>query len=218
MIDIQHGALRAFEDNRLSLRKSAVQQKSRVANKRRKLFGGIGIFAKHFIRIQRIGIKQRMRDHVLFAARVFDVRAQKYAVEQVSNAQTAAPHFVFIRWTDAARRGSDFHSTGSVFRSKLHHAMVRQNNLRPVRDEKIAIDFHTRGAERRDLLKKGQRIDYDSIADDARALRPQNAPGHKLQNKFFSIDDDRVPGIVATGIASHHRSCPCPRRPIALRQ
>ena len=32
-----------------------------------------------------------------------------------------------------------------------------------------------------------------------------SAPGHQLQHEFFPVDNDRVSGVVATGVASHHR-------------
>ena len=34
---------------------------------------------------------------------------------------------------------------------------------------------------------------------------PQDAAGHQLQNEFFPVDDDGVPGIVAAGITGHDR-------------
>ena len=85
--------------------------------------------------------------------------------------------------------------------------MVGKNNLRAIRDEKIAVHFHAGGAQGSDFLQEGQRIDHHAIADDAGALRPQNAAGHELQNEFFSVDDDGVSGVVAAGVASHHRKC-----------
>ena len=83
--------------------------------------------------------------------------------------------------------------------------MVGKNDLGAVRNEKIAIHFHARGAQGRDFFEEGQRIDHYAVADDAGALGPQNAAGHELQNEFFFVDDDGVSGVVAAGVARHDR-------------
>src|ERR1700688_2946407 len=80
--------------------------------------------------------------------------------------------------------------------------MVGKNDVRAVRDEKIAVHFHARSAQRSNFLQEGQRINHHAIADDAGALGPQNAAGHELPDEFFSVDDDGVSGIVAAGRAS----------------
>src|ERR1700687_6175180 len=83
--------------------------------------------------------------------------------------------------------------------------MVGKNDLRAVRDEKVAVHFHAGSAQGSDFLQEGQRINHHAIANDAGALGPQNAAGHELQDELFPVDDDGVSGIVAAGIASHHR-------------
>ena len=88
--------MRAFKDDRLALRQSAIQQERRIADKGPHLFGGVRVFAKHFVGIERFGIEQRMRNRVFLAARILDVRAQQLRVEQVGDAQSAASHLVFV--------------------------------------------------------------------------------------------------------------------------
>ena len=83
--------------------------------------------------------------------------------------------------------------------------MVGENDLGAIGNKEIAIDFHARGAQGSDFLQKSQRIDHHSIADDAGALGPQNAAGHQLQDKLLAVDDDRVSGVVAAGVARHYR-------------
>src|SRR6266852_5340467 len=83
--------------------------------------------------------------------------------------------------------------------------MVGKNDLRAVRDEEIAVHFHARSAQGSDFLQEGQWINHHAIANDARALGPQNAARHELQDELFPVDDDGVSCIVATGVASHHR-------------
>ena len=95
-----------------------------------------------------------MRDRIFFAAGVFDVRAQQLGVEQVGDAQAAASHFVFVGGADATRGGADFYASGSVLRAQFHHAMVGQDDLGAVGDEKVAIDLHSSGAQRGNFFQE----------------------------------------------------------------
>ena len=77
MVDIEHGTLRAFKDDRLAFGQRAIQQERGVANEGPNLLGSVGIFAKHLVGIKRLRIEERVRDHVFFAARVINMRAEQ---------------------------------------------------------------------------------------------------------------------------------------------
>ena len=96
-----------------------------------------------------------------------------------------------------------FTRPGRILRAQFHHAVVRQNHLRAIRDEEIAIHLHAGIAQRCHFLQKCHRIQHHAVADDAGALGPQNAAGHKLQNKFLPVDDDGVSGVMSAGVAGH---------------
>ena len=146
-----------------------------------------------------------MCDHVFFAHRILNVLFQQLQIQQVGNAQAASPHLVFVGRTDSTRSGADLDASGSVLRRKFDHAMVRKNHLGAVRDEKIPVDLHTRLAQRAHFFKKGHGIEDHAIADHASAGLTQHAAGDKLQHKLLALDDDRMPGIVAAGIAGYYR-------------
>jgi len=77
----------------------------------------------------------------------------------------------------------------------------------PIGDEEVAVDFYSCAAERGDFFQEGDRVDHDSIADDADALGAQHATGDKLENEFLTVDDDGVPGIMAAGVARDYGEC-----------
>ncbi len=137
--------------------------------------------------------------------RVFDVLAQQRQVEQVGHAQAAAGYLVFIRWPDAARGGADLYAPGCGFRGQFDHAVVRQDHLRAVADEQLAVHFHARAAQRVHFLEEGEWINDDAVADHGRAVLAQDAARHQLQDELLARDGDRVPGVVAARIARHHR-------------
>ncbi len=54
-----------------------------------------------------------------------------------------------------------------------------------------------------DLAEECNGIEDDAVADDALAARPQHAAGNELQHELVLADDDRVPGVMAAGVARH---------------
>src|ERR1700722_20521407 len=83
--------------------------------------------------------------------------------------------------------------------------MVGKNDLRAIGYKKLLVDVHSQFAKLSDFLKKGQRVEHDAVADHGTAIWPQNPAGHQLQDELLSPDDDRMPGVVAAGIARYHR-------------
>src|SRR5205814_1297723 len=149
-----------------------------------------------FVGIERFGVEQSMRDHVLLAHGIFDVSSQEFQIEQVSDAQAAAAHLVFVGRTDAAGRSANLHAAGRVFGSQFDHAVVGKNHLGAVTDKQRAIHLHAHIAKTAHFFQKGDRVEYYAITDHAGATGAQNAARHQLQDEFLAIDDDRVAGIV----------------------
>ncbi len=77
MIDIEHGPLRAFEHDGLALRDGFVQQERGIGNEGSNLFRGLRVLGVHAVGIERLGIEERVRDHIFFAASVLDGRTQQ---------------------------------------------------------------------------------------------------------------------------------------------
>ncbi len=114
-------------------------------------------------------------------------------------------HLVFVRGTDAAAGGADLLPSGSILRRQLDHAMVGQDHLGAIGDEKLLIDVDPQVAQLADFLKEGQRVEHHPVADDGTAVRTQNSARDQLQNEFLPADDDRMSGVVTARIARHHR-------------
>ena len=49
-------------------------------------------------------------------------------------------HLVFVGWTDATAGGADLRSTWGVFRCQFNHAVIGEDDLCAVRDEKLPVD------------------------------------------------------------------------------
>jgi len=82
--------------------------------------------------------------------------------------------------------------------------MVGKDDLRPVRDEQVAIYLHAALAQRSDFFQECQRIEHHSVANYVHTTGAENASRYQLQDKSLSLDDDRVAGVVSAGVARHH--------------
>src|SRR6185437_9854442 len=157
----------------------------------------------HFVGVERPGVEERVRDHVLFAAGVLDVGPQQLGIEQVSHAQAAPAHFVFVSRANATRGGANLHPPRRVLGGQLDHAVVGQNDVSAIADEQVAIHFHARLSKPGYFLEKGDGVEHHAIADYASAAEAQHAAGNQLQHEFLAVDDDGVAGVVAAGVAGY---------------
>src|SRR5438132_12217476 len=71
-----------------------------------------------------------------------------------------------------------------------------------IADEQAVIHLHAVITQSGDFFEKCDGIENYTVSDYAAASRTQHATRDQLQDKFFAVDDDCVPGIVASGVAS----------------
>ena len=173
------------------------------AHEWRDFFGGVSIFGVHLVGIERFGVEERVRDHVFFADGIFDVFLEKLQVEKIGNAQAAAAHFVFVGGADAARGGADLYAAGRILRGQFDHAVVGQDYVGAIRDEKTAVHLDASCAQRVHFFQERQRIEHNAVANHAAAAGAQHAARDQLQNEFLAVDDDGVAGVVSAGVAGN---------------
>ena len=137
MVDIEHGALRAFKHDALAGADGLVQQQRGVGHEGRDLIGDGGVLLIHLDRVDGVAVEESVGDGVLFLAGVVDMLLQQCLVEQVGDAEAAARHFVLIGGADAARGGADLFASGGVFGAELDHAVVGKDDVGAVADEEI---------------------------------------------------------------------------------
>src|SRR5207245_2061795 len=203
MIDVEHGTLRTFKQNGFAIGQRLVQQDCGVAYEGGYLLGGLSVLGVHLVGVQGFRVKERMRDHVFLANRIFDVLLQQFEVEQIGDAQAAPAHLVFVCGSDSARSGANLDASGSIFRGQFNHAVIRENHMRAVRDEEIAVDLHTSLAQGADFFEESERVEHHAVSNHTAASGAQNSTGHQLENELLAIDDDGVAGVVSAGVAGN---------------
>src|SRR6185437_3490627 len=125
-------------------------------------------------------------------------------IQQISHAQPATAHLVLICRPDTARGGADLHPSGSVLRTHLNHAVVRQDYVSAVGDKEVAVNLYAGLAQHAHFFEERQRVQHHAVANHGAAALAQHSAGHKLQHKFLTADHHCVAGIVPAGITRHH--------------
>ena len=146
-----------------------------------------GVLLVHLLGVEGLGAEEGVGDGVLLVAGVLDVGAEQRGVEQVDDAQTAAVHLVLVGRADAAAGGSDLGAAGGVLGGELDHAVIGQDDLGAVGDEELAVDWQAGLLELLDLVEEGHGVEDDAVADDAVALRAQDAAGDQLQDELLAL-------------------------------
>ena len=144
---------------------------------------------------------QRFGDDSLFLHHRIELRPENIGIQQIGDADAAAGNLVFVARPDAARSGADGDPARPAFAHPLHHAVRREQHVRPVADGQNAGDFHSGRFQRFDLGEQRRRIDHQAVADHRLFARAQNAARNQLQYKFLFADKNRVAGVMSALIA-----------------
>ena len=205
VIDVEHGALRAFEHHAAALGKNRVEQAAGVGDKGAHLFGRGGVLVVHFGGIERIGAEERVGDGVLLSAGCLDVGLEQRGMEQIDDAQAAAGHLVFVGRADAAAGGADLLAARRALGGQFDHAVVGQNDLGAIGDEELPSTATPSSRSRPTSLRKAMGSSTTPLPMTPLQPRPQHAAGNELEHKLLAADDDRMAGVVPAGVARHGR-------------
>src|SRR5581483_6463424 len=200
-VNVEHGALRALEQDALTVPNHLVQQVRGIARQRPDLFREGFVLLQDFVEIHLVANMKGVRDELLiFGKRAIEL--PEVYIDKVRNTYAAARNLVLITRTNAARCGSDGDTVFAPFRNLFYGAVKRKDNVSTVTDFELRFDIDARGFETGDLFQQRSRIYDNSIADDREHARTENAAGDELEDEFFFAYEDRMAGIVATLIAS----------------
>ena len=139
MVDVEECALGAFEHDVLAGVERVVEHVGGVGDEGRDLLGGADVVLVHLLGVEGLCAEEGVGDGVLLVAGVVDVGAEERGVEQVDDAQAVAMHLVLVGGADAAAGGADGLAAGRGLGGKLDHAVIGQDDLGAVGDEKLAV-------------------------------------------------------------------------------
>src|SRR5204862_376539 len=107
MIHVEERTLRAFKKDGFPVTNHLIQQYRRVANEGPDLFTVLLIGIADRFGIDRLRILQRFERAIFLDDLGPDFVRQRIRTHQITDAESAAPHLVFISRANSARRGAD---------------------------------------------------------------------------------------------------------------
>src|SRR5471032_467278 len=203
MVDVEQGALRAFEQQVGAGLVGFVQRARYVGDHRtqtrhvgqRVIQGFLVIDAWRF---------QVVLQHEVMVIQVFgQFFSETGFVEQVGDADGAARHFVFVGWADALAGGADLGRAARSFTGQVECRVVRQDHWCSVRHFQARGDFNADGFELVDFAQHVWHGNDHAVTDVAGHAWTHDARRDQLQCGFHAADDQRVACIVAA-LEAHH--------------
>jgi hypothetical protein len=171
VIEIEHRALRALEQDRAAVGHRARESHGHVGNPRAEARAELARLREHLCPVEGLVAGQPVppRDAVA------DLFFQRGVVGEVAHAQPTPARLVFISRADAARRRADHARAEARLAEPVDVPVVREDEVRAVGHHEAPVDGDARGRQFPDLVEEGLQIDDDAIPDDARDAGVQDA-------------------------------------------
>ncbi len=203
-IDIQHGALCAFEQHPFAVVDITVDKHRYVFDIGIDALVELDIVVDDLIRVHDIGIIDAFQEFVL----AFDVGQQFFfqrgPVQQVDDADAAAVVLVHIGRADAAAGGADLAAAVVPLLGRIQQLVIGHDQMGAMADKEAAADGDALVFQKSDLFHQHHRIDDHTVADVAHRVGMENAAGDLVQNDLVVFHHHGVAGIGSALVAGHH--------------
>lgn len=202
VVDVQQGALAAFEEDDLALVERGVEDQRRVGDVVLDLLRVAQVLLDHLVDADGTAVEDLDQDLVLVVECRLDLLTEDRLVEEVLDADAHAVDLVGVGGADAAAGGADLALAEEAFRHLVERLVVRRDEVRVTADEELGrVDAAL--VQPAQLGEQDRRVDNDAVADDRGAPRRQDPGRQEVERILLVADDDRVAGVVAALVAHH---------------
>ena len=141
MVEVEQRRLRALEQHRVALRHLALQHQRDVGDARALPLAERREVRDHALPVD-VGRAARAAQHVLVVpARLGQLVHERRGTPQVAERHAATAGLVLVGGADAAQRRADLVRAALLFRERLEAAVVRQDQVRPLREQQVVADL-----------------------------------------------------------------------------
>ena len=167
VVDVEKGSLRSLEEHVLLQLQCAMEENDSIGDKRTKLLAGGEVVLEDFFPIERREAVAFKNGVVLLDA-LREFCSEDFRAHEVTHAKTGPRGFVRVGGTDTAFGGADFFASFLNLAQFVQRAMVRQNEVGGIADEKVFSNLNPSSQESVDFPNERDWVEHNSIADDAR--------------------------------------------------
>ena len=198
MVDVQHHALRAFEQHAAVVGTGLFQHPPALAGKGQDLVTDGQKPVKHRLRVC-LRLAGGTKPDIVMRRHRLELAAKRLFTGKVTKPNSAACHLVLIGRANAAAGGADLAGTAHRLTRMIDSLVKRQDQRGGVGDNKaVRADLGPLAAKLGNFLDQMHRVDDNAVADDRQLAGAHNAGRQKRQLVFHPADDKRMAGIMAT--------------------
>ncbi len=197
MINVQHRALSAFEQNRITRIHRLIHQHRGVDNHGLHALRCSSDGSHRRLHIQRVLAIEFQKfvvlDHIRFEA------FEKIRLQDLSRPEAGAVHFVHICRTNAAFGGADFHRrlVVAALTGTIKSLVMGQRKLGPVGNPQPVGGIDSAFPYFVQFNQETFGVNHAAVAEDAGFPLTQDPAGNKMQDVFAVAHFHRVTGVVA---------------------
>ena len=207
VVEIQEGALRAFEEHLGAIGQRILDQPGRIGHQ-----AAEGLSPADGLAVQGIDVEtpgrasaQAGEERLLLGDDPLEPGSQSRGIEQVLDPQPDAQRAVGIRRTDTTASRADFPLGQPILHRAVEGQVVRHDDVRPIaHPESVGPDPAT--VEHGDLVEEDARIEDDAVTDHGRHVGMEHPRRHEVQLEHLLAEGDRVAGVVTALVADDIRT------------
>ena len=204
VVEVEHGALRALEEDRAPRVDPLREQQRGVGDVGRQPAREAKVRPEDPLHRESLRVVDLAQDAVLLGDVVLELLPEELGIEEIGHPDADAGGLVGIGGPHALAGGADAPLARLGFRRAVQRRVIRHDQVRVLGDVEVAVQGDPALHQRLHLLDHGRGVHHHPAADHAPAARAEDARGQRLEDELLAPHHDGVPGVVAALIA-HHR-------------
>src|SRR3990172_4735921 len=199
-VEVQQGALRPLQQDRVAAGHRLLRQGGGVGHVGGQADAVVCVLGVYALQRQRVRPVQLRQDGVLVGHEEGEELPQRFAVQQVGDADAGTADLVHEGGADAAAGGADGAVPPQLLVQPVDQRVPGHQHLRAVAEEQPSLDGDAARLQPLDLLEEAGGVDDDAVADDANLLGVEDAGGHEMERELADFVYDGVTGVGAGGV------------------
>lgn len=204
MIDIEQGALSAFEEEFPIVFDGIEEVGGGIGYEGLEFFGVVGVLIDDLLGIERVGffgVIASSEERLFDGCDVSDALGEVVAVEVTESDGVASSDFVSVAGPDASQGGTDILiAFGGLIEGTIFSEVPGHDDVGSVADHHV-IDGDPTIEEGLNFVEHGGGVEDDATGDDIGDVRVEDAAGDVMEFVGLVTDDDGVTSVSASLVA-----------------
>src|SRR5690606_18292843 len=182
VVDVQQCALGTLEHDVGTLTAQLVQTRGHIGDQGLQPVGKVQCLFQGLLEVDRLNLVIILQHEVMVIQNFAELGSKALAMEQVTDAQTAAGYLVLVGRADTTTGGADLGFAAGVLPGLIQGYMIGQDQRAGGADAQALADRHATGFQATHFLDQRFRGQHHTVADVAHDVLAQDARGNQVQH------------------------------------